>query len=114
MTDGTQSSSGEAAATQIYTDGTFSATGGYRSPAGPETIEVSLTLKDDVITDATVIGDATHTKSMMMQGKFIAGFKQEVVGKSIDSLSLGVVNGSSLTPLGFMDAVAKIKVEAKA
>ncbi len=97
-----------------YNDGTYAATGVYRSPAGGESVEVSLTLADGVITDATFKGDATFPKSQMMQGQFAAGYKEQVVGKSIDELALGVVNGSSLTPKGFMDAVTKIKTEAAA
>lgn len=95
-----------------YKNGTYSADGVYRSPAGAEEIHVTVTLKDDVVTAAQVEGTATHPKSKAMQEAFIAGFGAQVVGKSIDELSLGVVNGSSLTPKGFMDAVAKIKVEA--
>jgi 23S rRNA (uracil1939-C5)-methyltransferase len=37
----------------------------------------------------------------------------QVVGKNIEELNLTVVNGSSLTPKGFMDALAKIKVDAQ-
>lgn len=97
-----------------YRDGTFSATGEYNSPAGEETIDVSLTLKDGVVTDATFTGNATNPRSVAMQGNFEAGYKALVVGKSLDDLNLTVVNGSSLTPHGFMDAVADIKAEAKA
>lgn len=97
-----------------YNDGTYAADGFYRSPAGAEEIHVSLTLNDDIVTAVNVEGTATNPKSKMMQGQFIAGINAQVVGKPIDSLSLGVVNGSSLTPKGFMDAVAKIKTEASA
>ncbi len=97
-----------------YIDGTYSADGVYRSPAGAEEIHVTITLQDDVVTSAQVEATATNPKSKVMQGQFIAGFNTLVVGKSINELSLGVVNGSSLTPKGFMDAVAKIKVEASA
>lgn len=92
----------------------YSADGNYQSPAGMETVHVALTLKDDVITDATFSGDGTNPRTKVMQGNFAAGFKEVVVGKPIDQLSVGVVNGSSLTGKGFMDAVAKIKAEAKA
>ncbi len=107
-------SSSSAAAQATYKDGTYSATGEYRSPAGNDEIEVSLTIKDGVITDATYEGLAKMGKSKDFQAKFGEGYKAAVVGKSIDSLSLGVTNGSSLTPKGFMDAVAKIKAEASA
>jgi hypothetical protein len=97
-----------------YNDGTYSADGVYRSPAGAEEIHVTVTLEDDIITSAQVESTATNPKSKQMQSQFIAGFSTYVVGKPIDELSLGVVNGSSLTPKGFMDAVAKIKAEASA
>ncbi len=99
---------------QKYQDGTFSAVGTYQSPAGMEEVNVSLTLKNGIVSSATMQGSATNPKSMKFQSLFSQGFQQEVVGKSIDSLSLDVVNGSSLTPMGFMDALAKIKVEAAA
>ncbi len=99
---------------QKYADGTFSAAGIYRSPAGGEEIHVSLTLKSGIIATATYEGTATQPKSKSMQEAFGEGYKQLVIGKSIDALSLDVVNGSSLTPMGFMDAVKKIQAEASA
>lgn len=99
--------------TSTYKDGTYKATGTYTSPAGEETASISLTLKDDVITNAIFTVSATNPGSKVWQGKFNEGYEAVVVGKKIDELSLSVVNGSSLTPKGFMDAVADIKVEAK-
>ena len=99
---------------QEYKNGMFSAAGEYQAPSGKEEINVSLTLRNGVITDATYAGTAMQGRSKMMQEAFGAGYKQLVVGKSIDSLSLDVVNGSSLTPMGFMDAVKKIRMEAAA
>ncbi len=107
-------SSSQAAMKQLYKNGTYSADGVYRSPAGGESVHVSLTLKDGAVTDATFTGDATHAKSIAMQAAFLEGFKEQVVGKSIDEVAVGVVNGSSLTGGGFMNAVTKIKAEAKA
>lgn len=96
-----------------YKDGTFTADGAYRSPAGNENVTVGLTLKDGIVTDATFKGDATNPASKNLQAAFAAGYKAQVVGKSVDSISLGVINGASLTPKGFMEALAKIKVEAQ-
>jgi hypothetical protein len=95
-----------------YKDGTYSATGNYVSPNGPESIDITLVLKDDVIISTTFKSNATHAVSMKMQGLFSQGFNTLVVGKNIDEVSLTVVNGSSLTPKGFMDALSKIKLEA--
>lgn len=97
----------------LYKDGTYSASGAYTSPAGSENVEVTLTLKDGSVTNVVFKGDAENEKSKFMQEKFGEGISAQVVGKSIDSLDLAVVNGSSLTPKGFMDALEKIKQEAK-
>lgn len=97
-----------------FKDGTYSATGHYSSPGGAETIEVSLTLKDGIITDANVVSDAFRPMSMRMQGMFVDSYKPLVVGKSLNEVNLSKVSGSSLTPRGFNDAVAQIKTEAKA
>lgn len=107
--DATSSTSQSAA----YKDGTYAVVGNYRSPAGNESVKVSLTLANNKITAATFEGTATNPGSKYNQDKFKEGFKSVVIGKDIDSLNLQVVNGASLTTRGFMDAVAKVKVEAK-
>jgi uncharacterized protein with FMN-binding domain len=97
-----------------YADGTYSATGNYTSPAGPEEINVSLTVKNGTVVDGTYMGKAAFGKSQGYKQAFGQGFLQAVQGKSLDSLSVGVINGASLTSIGFRDALAKIKAEAKA
>lgn len=97
-----------------YKDGNYSATGSYNSPGGTNTVTVSLTLKGGIVTDSTVTGSATRGDSSEYQAMFIDNYKSQVTGRSIDSLSLTKVSGSSLTPQGFNDAVEKIKAEAKA
>jgi len=97
-----------------YKDGTYSAEGDYQSPGGAESIQVTLVLANGIVTDATVVSDATRPNSVSFQNLFISDFKQYVVGKNISDLNLTKVSGSSLTPKGFNDAVAKIKVEAQA
>ena len=96
-----------------YIDGTYNATGTYTSPAGQEEIFITLVIKDDKVVSSNFEGKATHPTSKKLQGQFAEGFEQAVTGKSIDSLSLTVVNGSSLTPKGFMDALTKIKEQAQ-
>lgn len=96
-----------------YENGTYSAAGVYRSPAGGEQVHVTLTIQNDIVTDATFSGDATHAKSKAMQAAFASGFSAQVVGKSLDQVNVGVVNGSSLTGIGFMEAVSKIKAQAR-
>lgn len=97
-----------------YTDGTYTATGSYVSPGGPETIKITLTLKDNVVTDAVAEPQAANPTSKRYQGIFTQNFKSMVVGKDIRTLSLHKVSGSSLTSGGFNEAVDAIKAQAKA
>ncbi len=98
--------------TSPYKDGTYSTAVTYISPGGDEPIDVSLTLKDGVITDASFAGTASNPTSMNYQEKFAKGFKAKVVGAPLADLKLTVVNGASLTTKGFMDAVDAIKQDA--
>lgn len=98
----------------IYKNGTYSATGFYMSPGGGDKLNVTLVIANDLVTDATVTEAAGDNTSVKYQEKFIAGYKQYVIGQKIDSLKLTKVSGASLTPIGFNDALAQIKLKAKA
>lgn len=97
-----------------YRNGTYSATGMYASPAGQEEVVITLVIENDRVASAEFVGRATNPGSIKNQTLFDAGFDQYVIGKEIDSIKLEVVNGSSLTPKGFIDALVKIKAEAQA
>lgn len=96
-----------------YKDGTYSAVGSYATPEQGEKIGVTLVLKDGVVTDTSLNLMAKDRTSKNMQADFEQGYKTQVVGKPIDQISLTVVNGSSLTSNGFMDALNQIKSEAQ-
>jgi uncharacterized protein with FMN-binding domain len=114
-TSGTPVTGTEGAATSSeFKDGTYTATGNYVSPGGPRNVDVSITLKDGVITAADFTGHATDPNSKRFQGEFKDNFKPLVVGKSLDEVSLTKVAGSSLSPKGFMDALDEIKSESQA
>lgn len=104
---------GEQNTNSVYKDGNYSALGEYTSPGGAEQINVTLTLKGDVVTDATVKSLATLPASQNWQNAFINGFKTMVVGKKLDEVNLDKVSGSSLTPKGWNDAISKIKTQAR-
>ncbi|MGV8885945.1 MAG: FMN-binding protein [Microbacteriaceae bacterium] len=95
-----------------YADGEYSAKGTYQSPHGTEAVDVTLTLKGDIVTALTVVGEGDNPDSKRYQGEFIGGVKSEVVGKNIDELSVDRVAGSSLTSGGFNDAIEQIKADA--
>lgn len=96
----------------VYDDGVYAVTGNYVSPGGPREIGVTLTLENGVITDAQFEALATDATSQRFQNEFGENFTPMVVGKNIDEVELTKVSGSSLTPIGFNDAVEQIKAEA--
>jgi uncharacterized protein with FMN-binding domain len=97
-----------------YKNGTYTATGDYVSPGGNEHITVTVTLSSDKITAASVAPQPATSTSRQYQGMFASNFKQFVVGKDADEVSLSRVSGSSLTSRGFNDALDQIKQQAKA
>ncbi|MDE0545813.1 FMN-binding protein [Microbacterium sp. C7(2022)] len=104
--DSTSSGSGS------YVDGTYTAEGSYATPESVETIEVTVTLVDDVVTDVAVTGDPQKRESEQYQAEFIGGIADVVVGQDIDELSVSRVAGSSLTSAGFNQAIEAIKSDA--
>ncbi|NBS41205.1 hypothetical protein EBS80_00915 [bacterium] len=74
---------------------------------------MTLTVANDVITDATVDATSTNPASKQWQLFFIDNYKPLVVGKKLSDLKLSNVSGSSLTPKGFNDALVDIRAEAK-
>jgi uncharacterized protein with FMN-binding domain len=109
--EGTQASTDTSAS---YVDGTYTETANYQSPNGTETIDVTITLADDVITAVEVVGHGESPDSKHYQGEFIGGIDAMVVGKDIDSISVSKVAGSSLTSGGFNTAVEAIRADAAA
>jgi len=97
-----------------YTDGTYTAEGAYATPESVETISVTVTLEDGVITAVDVSGNPTKRESEQYQSQFIGGIAEVVEGKSIDEISVSRVAGSSLTSGGFNEAIEAIKAEAAA
>lgn len=96
-----------------YKDGTYTAVGNYTSPGGAETLGVTLTIANGVVTTSEVEVQATRPISKTRQTDFKDNYKPQVEGKSIDELTLTKVSGSSLSPKGFNDAVEQIKQQAQ-
>jgi hypothetical protein len=109
----TSTTSGSTAKNNSYKNGTFVASGSYDSPGGTESITVSVTLQNGVVTATSAQSGATDEDAKEFQAQFISGYKQLVIGKSISNLSLSRVSGSSLTSQGFNEAIDQIKQEAQ-
>ncbi|SFS08966.1 hypothetical protein SAMN04487846_2462 [Microbacterium sp. cf046] len=110
--DATASESAAPADDSAYADGTYTAEGSYATPESVETIVVTVTLQDDIITAVDVSGDPQKSESAEYQGRFIGGIAEVVVGQNIDTISVSRVAGSSLTSGGFNQAIDTIKSEA--
>lgn len=114
----TTESSGEAVIdstdTSDYKDGTYAATGTYLSPGGRESVALTVTIKDGVITDTSLETQASDAEAKEYQTLFATNYKALIVGKDVNGLSLSRVAGSSLTSNGFNDALDEIRSEARA
>jgi hypothetical protein len=102
-----------AEATSKSLKGTYKANGSYDSPGGVESIVVSLTLNNNVVTAADVESKANDPTASSYQHYFINGFKPYVIGKKISDIKLSNVSGSSLTSQGFNAALKTITCEAE-
>jgi len=101
--------------TSTYADGTYNATGSYIAPSGRESIKLSVTIKDGVITGTSVENQATDSEARQYQQMFSNNYKELIVGKKVTEVkSLSRVAGSSLTSNGFNNALDQIKSDAKA
>ncbi len=100
--------------TSVYKDGTYSAVGTYRAPGGQESIDITVTLKNDIIVATSAVSGSNDGTSRRYQNMFISGYKALVIGKKINTISLDTVSGSSLTPQGFDNALTQIEAQAKA
>lgn len=76
------------------------------------TIDVTLGVKDGVVTTADVnYGNKETGYEHPLQEKFDGAYSKLVIGKKLEEISLSRVAGASLTTKAFNDAVDKIKSE---
>jgi hypothetical protein len=106
------SSSSGNTTTNTLKDGEYTADATYATPGGNESIGVTLTLKDGIIDDINLAQHATGGETAEYQSRFASGYKQLVVGKKINTVTLSRVAGSSLTSIGFNDALEQIQQDA--
>lgn len=77
----------------------------YVSPAGNETIELSVSVADGVITAVTATPQATNEISKKLQTSFSEKVSAQVVGKKISDLGADAIGGASLTTGAFKNFV---------
>lgn len=101
------------ASAYAYKNGTYTAIGSYMSPGGYDQIGVTLTIKNDLVTNSSVNLMPGDNTSARYQQTFADNYQQYVVGQNISGLNLGKISRSSLTPQGFNDALNQIRSQAK-
>lgn len=94
--------------------GNFTASSSYYVPNGYESIKVTLTVQDGVITNSSVRNSQGDPTSAAYQQDFASSYKSYVVGKQISGLRLGVIAGASDTSKGFEAALSQIASQTQA
>ena len=100
--------------TSSYKNGTYVATGSYSTPGGRESIELTVQISNDIVTATNLKQNAMTSEAKEYQQRFASGYKDLIVGKDINEVSLSRVAGSSLTSNGFNTALEQIKTDAAA
>ena len=96
-----------------YRNGRYTVTGHYSTPGGNESIGVRIELAGGVITAAQVTTEALSPTARQFQEQFREHISAAVVSRDIASLSVSRVSGSSLTSVGFNQALSQIKYQAQ-
>lgn len=110
----TSSSNSSAPATSTYADGTYTARSDYYVPNGYENIQLTLTIKNGVVTNSNVINSEGDPESARFQQEFTTVYKSYVVGKNAGDIHLSYIAGASDTTQGFNDALSQILSKAQA
>jgi hypothetical protein len=101
------------ASNATYKDGEYTEQGTYNSPGGTELISVDLTIKSNAVSAVVVKTVKADPTAREYEELFEQGISKAIVGKKINELNVSRVGGSSLTSMGFNDALDKIRASAK-
>gem|GEM_PF-6157535 len=98
-----------------FTDGVYEANGEFVTARGryTESVDLTLTITDDIVTDMQVVGNINNRKSQQYQDRFEAVIDDFIIGKNLSSIDVDAVSGASDTTDGFMVAVNAIRTEAR-
>jgi cytoskeletal protein RodZ len=97
--------------TNTYKNGTYRTQSSYRTPDGTYQMDVSLTISNDKITASTLSFDADGSRDGYSK-RFSSSYQSQIVGKSLEGLSVSRVGGASLTTRAFNTALSSIRSQA--
>jgi hypothetical protein len=98
-----------------FKNASYNATTNYTAPGRTNHIvAVQMTISDDIVTNVSVAysGDPS-SQSSQYQSRFSNSIESQVIGKSLDTISLSRVGGASLTTGAFNQAITNIKNQAR-
>jgi hypothetical protein len=98
--------------TNIYRNGSYSASVTYAVPGGTNQLTVNVTIANDIVTVVSDQHNPNSSESTFYINSFEGGVQGLVVGKKLNQITLSKVNASSLTPVGFNNAINQIKTLA--
>jgi major membrane immunogen (membrane-anchored lipoprotein) len=78
----------------------------YKTPAGNDSMKVSVTLKKGIVMDVSVTPLAVNPISLKIQKEFSSGVAKSAVGKNIGGLKVDTVSGASLSTGAFNEFLA--------
>ena len=96
--------------TLAIADGTYTQEVSYEYHSGTESMEVSLSVENDIITSASIVPKGTpHQYSLKLMNDVNSALPNLVVGKKIDELDLPKnISGASLTTGAFKQYVNRL------
>ena len=94
-----------------YADGTYSVNGQY-GPIGEDTIDVHVTVKDQMVESVEIVGHPFTSISKKHQTAFAEAINDVVDGRPLKDLSVDVVAGASWTTDAFNEALKVARQEA--
>ena len=107
-------SSSSMMANATYKDGTYTASADYYVPRDTNTIGVTLTVKNGVITAVSTQDTYGDRESQRYISNFKSSISRAIVGKSLQNAGVSRLRGASETSIGFNDALQTILSQAKA
>lgn len=112
--DEEEGESDEAESDTNFASGTYEANGVFVTARGKytESVDVTLSVEDDIVTHMNVVGNINNIKSQQYQNRFEGVIENFIIGKELSEIDLDAVAGASDTTDGFMVAVQKIRDQA--
>lgn len=98
--------------TGSYKNGTYTASTSYMVPRGTNTINVTLTIVDGVITSISTKHTSNDHESALYIDSFDSDIDDATTGESLSGFSVSRIGGASLTTDAFNDVLDTIRTDA--